>query len=242
MGAVHEALCRAIADCGEGLSKDRQAQGGAYKFRGIDQVLNFLNPIMARHKLALVPSNITDEQVVERQTKAGGAMYFARAKVEFRLYHESGEGLTVMVWSEAMDTSDKALNKVMSIAWKYAAIQTFCIPIEDVADENPHSADMAPQRGAEPQRAPEPQPPPPPPQFLLEQFMFGELSGALVTEAAPGTIERYMGAIDAHVKRHPEFTNEDKQVWRRHFASCRLALNYVKEQIAEKLKTDDIPY
>ncbi|MGL9724902.1 ERF family protein, partial [Sodalis sp. (in: enterobacteria)] len=34
---------------------------------------------------------------------------------------------------EAMDSGDKATNKAMSIAYKYAAFQAFCIPTEETA-------------------------------------------------------------------------------------------------------------
>jgi hypothetical protein len=204
MGALHEALCKAILDCGEGVGKDKQAQG--YKFRGIDQVLNFLNPIMAKHQLALVPHAFLATDVIERQAKSGTAMYFARAQVEFRLYHASGDYLPVAAWVEAQDTSDKALNKVMSVAWKYAAIQTFCIPVEDVADENTHKEPMEPT-------------PPPPLEFLL-----GELSGTLVAEASRGTIERYLFAVRQHIKNHPEWPKAEREKWIAHGALCAQAL------------------
>lgn len=238
MGALHEALSKAIADCGEGVSKDKKAQG--YNFRGIDQVLNFLNPIMARHQLALVPHNIVDAEVIERQTRNGGAMYFARAKIMFRLYHASGEELPVMVWSEASDVSDKALNKVMSVAWKYAAIQTFCIPVEDVADENPNREDMAPTRPLPP-----PEQPPERPAGPLE-FMLGELSGTLVNEAGAGTIGRYLNAVREHIKRHPEFPRAERDRWIAHGVLVAQALEAAKSQPPKPdpgdPDSDDIPY
>lgn len=211
MGGLHEALSKAIADCGEGVSKDRTSQG--YKFRGIDQVLNFLNPIMARHQLALVPHNVTDEQVIERQTKAGGAAYFARAKVEFRLYHSSGESLPAMAWVEAMDTSDKALNKVMSIAWKYAAIQTFCIPVEDVADENNTSPAMEPSRDLIE--------PPPDPKPALFELVYEGWEGQPLQEATTDILINYLTHIEREVKRNPQWSAEKKQGMRNHYATVK---------------------
>jgi hypothetical protein len=219
MAALHEALVRAIADCGEGVGKDKQAQG--YKFRGIDQVLNFLNPILARYQLALVPHGISDELVVERQSKNGGVLYFARAKVEFRLYHSSGDSLPVVTWVEAMDSSDKALNKVMSIAWKYAAIQTFCIPVDDVADETTHRDDMAPSR-----QAPSTPPPKSEPMAPVE-FLLGELQGTLVREASPETIKRYLVAVERHGKNHPELPRAEIDTWRAHYRTVKSILDAI---------------
>lgn len=227
MGDLHVALSLAIADCGEGVKKEKKAQG--YMFRGIDQMLNFLNPILARHQLALVPHNVTDELVIDRQTKGGSANYFARAKVEFRLYHACGESIQVMVLAEASDVSDKALNKVMSVAWKYAAIQTFCIPLEDVQDENPNSSDM------EPTRPPPVQEPVTPP---LE-FLLGELTGTLVTEAAEGTIGRYVSAVREHIKRHPEWQRAERDRWIAHGVLCSQVLESRKQSNPDD---DDLPY
>ena len=44
-----------------------------------------------------------------------------------------------------MDTGDKATNKAMSAAYKYAAFQAFCIPVEGTpdADEQSHSVTAA---------------------------------------------------------------------------------------------------
>lgn len=242
MGDLHVALSLAIADCGEGIKKEKQAQG--YKFRGIDQVLNFLNPILARHQLALVPFAVRDEVVIERQTKSGSAMYFARAKVNFRLHHACGDSLQVEVWSEASDVSDKALNKVMSVAWKYAAIQTFCIPLEDVQDENPDKPEMEPTRQPTPE-APPRSPPSSgyntPPEAL--EFLLGELTGTLVTEAGEGTIARYVSAVREHIKRHPEWQRAERDRWIAHGVLCSQALENRKQPNSNPQDPDDdIPY
>lgn len=222
MGAIHEALCAAIAECGTGISKDKIAQG--YKFRGVEQAMNLLNPIFARNGLALVPHAVTESNVIERQTKNGGAMYFASAKIEFRLYHSSGEWIPIIVWSEAMDTSDKALNKVMSVAWKYAAFQTFCIPFEDVADESTSAPDMAPSP-----------PPSQAPQGPLE-FLLGELTGTPVHSAGPGTISRYLIAVKNHIKTHPEWPRAERDRWIAHGVLCQQAL-----EVAQKLAATNDP-
>ncbi len=46
---------------------------------------------------------------------------------------EDGSIHTVTTYGEAMDSGDKATNKAMSIAFKYAAFQAFCIPTEQTA-------------------------------------------------------------------------------------------------------------
>ena len=52
---------------------------------------------------------------------------------------EDGTKHTASTFGEAMDSSDKATNKAMSAAYKYAAFMTFCIPVEgDNDSENDH--------------------------------------------------------------------------------------------------------
>src|SRR5690606_19364534 len=45
---------------------------------------------------------------------------------------------------EAMDSADKATNKAMSAAYKYAAFQTFCIPTEGDNDADATTHEVAP--------------------------------------------------------------------------------------------------
>jgi hypothetical protein len=45
-----------------------------------------------------------------------------------------GSKHTVKTFGEAMDSADKATNKAMSAAYKYAAFQAFCIPTEGDTD------------------------------------------------------------------------------------------------------------
>lgn len=45
-----------------------------------------------------------------------------------------------------MDSADKATNKAMSAAYKYAAMQAFCIPTEGDNDADAHTHDVAPRQ------------------------------------------------------------------------------------------------
>ena len=131
----------------QGISKDRKnQQGSGYNFRGIDDVLNALSPSLVEHGLVIIPRCIERESV-ERQTKAGGAIFYTTVKVEFDFIAVSdGSKHTAVMYGEAMDTSDKSTNKAMSAAYKYVAFQTFCIPTEgdNDADLNTHEVAAKP--------------------------------------------------------------------------------------------------
>ena len=58
-------------------------------------------------------------------------MFYVTVEVEFDFVcSEDGSTHTVKTFGEAMDRSDKATNKAMSAAYKYAAFQAFAIPTE----------------------------------------------------------------------------------------------------------------
>jgi len=116
----------------EGIGKDKVNTLQKYKFRGIDDVYNALSTHMARVGLIIVP-HYSDRTVTERKTKEGGNLFYVTLQGVFSL-HSSVDGsvfpATVQTYGEAMDSSDKATNKAMSAAFKYAAMQLFCIPTE----------------------------------------------------------------------------------------------------------------
>ncbi|EOC1611148.1 ERF family protein [Cronobacter turicensis] len=116
-----------------GISKDRTNTQQNFKFRGIDQVYNALAPALVNHGLLILP-RITERTVTERVTQKGGVLFYVVVKAEFDFVStKDGSVHTVVTYGEAMDSGDKATNKAMSIAYKYAAFQAFCIPTEETA-------------------------------------------------------------------------------------------------------------
>ena len=116
-----------------GISKDRVNKVQGFNFRGIDQVYNALAPALVTHGLVILP-RLTERSCTERINKNGTALFYVVVKAEFDFVStEDGSIHTVTTYGEAMDSGDKATNKAMSIAYKYAAFQAFCIPTEETA-------------------------------------------------------------------------------------------------------------
>src|SRR5687768_10026633 len=113
---VYEAIA-AITDemSKEGISKSQSNKQQGYKYRGIDEVLNTLSPMLAKHKLNILP-RCTDRQLVERATKDGkGVLFYVTVKSDFDFVSAvDGSKHTVTTYGEAMDSADKATNKAMS--------------------------------------------------------------------------------------------------------------------------------
>lgn len=123
----------------QGISKDKTAQtggSGSYKFRGIDDIYNSLSVIMAKHGLCVLPK-YSDKQVLERQSAKGNALFYTTIRGEFDFVSShDGSKHTISTIGEAMDSGDKGANKAMSAAYKYACLQTFCIPTEGQSHNN----------------------------------------------------------------------------------------------------------
>lgn len=124
------------------LKNRRNTQGSGYNFRGIDDVYNAIAPLLAQHGLCILP-RILARTCDERQTQKGGAIFYVTVEAEFDLVcAEDGSKHTVRTFGEAMDMSDKATNKAMSAAYKYAAFQTFAIPTEADNDADAHTHEL----------------------------------------------------------------------------------------------------
>jgi hypothetical protein len=128
----------------QGISKDRNNTQQGYKFRGIDDVYNALAPVMASAGLVILPRILSRTQT-ERTTPKGGVLFFVTVEAEFDFVSShDGSKHTIRTFGEAMDSGDKATNKAMSAAYKYAALQTFCIPTEGDNDADAHHYQTAP--------------------------------------------------------------------------------------------------
>lgn len=144
----------------DGISKSRRNQQQGYSFRGIDDVYNALAPVIAKHGLVILPRCLNRE-VTERANKSGGVIFSVTVDAEFDFVSShDGSKHTVKTYGEAMDSADKATNKAMSAAYKYAAFQTFCIPTEgdNDADATTHQVEQ-PSRPQRQQATPPASPP-----------------------------------------------------------------------------------
>lgn len=128
---VYTAITAVMASIAkEGIAKDRKNAQQGYNFRGIDDVYNALAPILAAESLIILP-RVLSREITERTTQKGGALFYVVVEVEFDLISgKDGSKHTIKTYGEAMDSADKATNKAMSAAYKYAAMQAFCIPTE----------------------------------------------------------------------------------------------------------------
>lgn len=156
-GKVYAAIAAVTADMAkEGIAKGRRNTQQGYQFRGIDDVYNALSPVLAKHRLCILP-RVTERKVQERETQRGGVLFYVTVRVEFDFVSaDDGSVHTVSTYGEAMDSADKATNKAMSAAYKYAAFQTFCIPTEGDNDADATTHEPTKKVERKPAKAEEP--------------------------------------------------------------------------------------
>lgn len=143
MAEIYQAIIGVMSDIGVIGKEKKNAQQG-FKYRGVDDVMNALQPVMVQHGLFVVPE-IIDQKREERQTNRGGNLIYSVCTVRYTFYAKDGSSVQCVVIGEGMDSGDKATNKAMSIAFKYACFQVFCIPTEEMKDPDAEVHTVAPR-------------------------------------------------------------------------------------------------
>lgn len=153
MSKVYSAIAAVQGELAQhGIGKESENTFDRYKFRGIDAVYNALSPLLAKHGLCVLP-RIIDRDCQERTSRKGEPMFYVTVTAEFDFVAaEDGSKHTVRTYGEAMDRSDKATNKAMSAAYKYAAFMAFAIPTEGDNDADASTPEIKPANDAKPEK------------------------------------------------------------------------------------------
>jgi hypothetical protein len=134
-------------------------------------------------------------ECIERQTAKGSPLFYVTVEVEFDFVSaEDGSKHTVKTYGEAMDSADKATNKAMSAAYKYAAMQAFCIPTEGDNDADSHTPEVAPNKPL---------------------MRFDDLESLVVLDRLQGAAKRGLGALQSEFKAIPNSPTKGA-IWERH--------------------------
>lgn len=147
-GKIYEAIPLIMSEI-KAISKDRSNTQQGYKFRGIDDVLNELHPLLAKHKVFIVPTVISETRE-ERKSSQGKALIYSILNIAFRFYASDGSFIEAKTIGEGMDSGDKASNKAMSVAVKYACIFVFAIETEDPKDPENDNPEPLPKPALRP--------------------------------------------------------------------------------------------
>jgi hypothetical protein len=143
MALIHELIGKIMSEVGA-IGKDQKNAQQGFMFRGIDQVYNTLQPILAKYGVFSVPE-VLSETHEERTSKNGGILIYRIYKVKYTFYAPDGSSIESVVIGEGMDSGDKAGNKALAIAHKYVYFQVFSIPIKENDDPDRESHEVLPK-------------------------------------------------------------------------------------------------
>jgi hypothetical protein len=127
---IATALANIMAEAGA-IGKDSRNTQQNFNFRGIDAVMNHLHPIFAKHGVVILPEVLVDK-TEERETKSGGHLIYRMLRVQYGFMARDGSRVYTTVQGEGMDSGDKASNKAMAVALKYALTQMLLLPYDEV--------------------------------------------------------------------------------------------------------------
>lgn len=156
---IYTAMAAAMAEIGAiGKEKTNGQQG--FKYRGIDDVMNALQPVLVKNRIFVTPE-VLEQSREERTTQRGAALTYTILKIRYTFYAEDGSNVSAVVVGEGMDSGDKSSNKAMSVAFKYACFQVLCIPTEEMKDPDAETPEpvLPKQACADPPSMPAPSPP-----------------------------------------------------------------------------------
>lgn len=146
---IYSAISNIMSEVGV-IGKDKENIQQHFKYRGVDDVMNALQPALINNKVFIVPETL--EQIrEEKASKSGGTLIYSVCKIKYTFYADDGSNITAVVIGEGMDSGDKATNKAMAIAFKYACFQVFCIPTEEMKDPDSESHELGQKKQDAPQ-------------------------------------------------------------------------------------------
>ena len=141
---IYEAIAD-IMKAGYAVTKSKKNPQQGYQYRGIDDVMNTFQPLMAERGIFVVPE-VLEATREERLTVKGTNLIYSVLKIRYTFYASDGSSVQAVVIGEGMDSGDKASNKAMAVAMKYALFQVFCVPTEEMQKADPDGWTPEPSR------------------------------------------------------------------------------------------------
>lgn len=143
-GEIYKKIGAILEDI-EPVKKGRQAT--QYKFRGVEDAMNMLSPIFAKHGVFPVTHAIENIKSDDIESGKGTKGFHYVNRYTFRFYASDGSFVETRADGEAIDYGDKASNKCYSVAYREALWKMFVVPFEQDDTEN-YTPEVASKKSA----------------------------------------------------------------------------------------------
>lgn len=181
----------------EPVTKDKKNTQQNYNFRGIEQAVDMLSPILAKHGVFPTTENIESISSEAVQSKSGSAGYHYVNRYTFHFHAEDGSFVKTMADGEAIDYGDKSSNKAYSTAYREALWKLFIVPF--AADDTENTGhDLKPSEPTV-QYAPKSEP----------KVQIDPMKAAQKAIAGTSTVEE-MNTLGEQIKKSTKLTQEQK--------------------------------
>jgi hypothetical protein len=141
---VQTAWANVMADV-RALGKGQAVTSGParFNFRGVDDVMNAVGPVLRDHGVSVVPTAVshTAEDVT---TSKGSKMRNVTVIVSYQIHGPAGDTMAGAAAGEAADSGDKATPKAMSVAFRTFLLQSLTLPTDE-PDPDLHQYERAPE-------------------------------------------------------------------------------------------------
>lgn len=219
MADIYASMAGIMTDI-DAIGKNQKNQQQGFKFRGIDDVYNAVHPILAKHGVFTVPT-LLSERTEERTTNRGGNLIYRILTMRYTFFASDGSHVDSVVIGEGMDSGDKAGNKAMAVAHKYALLQALCIPTEDMVDPDSETQDPSRKADLKPSTTP--------------KQAVQETTGKKGFDPATATTKEVVGMVKANMAANlitkPLFTV--KRAWNQILELCSGDVEFAKGMFAQ---------
>lgn len=129
----------------KGIEKSMTVGSGSYSYKGVSdkEVKDVLQPIMIKHGLSILPTNVEAKVTTDRWVDGGKQKQstFTEVTTKYLLLHSSGESIELAGYGHGVDNQDKGAGKATTYALKYALLYTFLIPTGKIDDADTTHSD-----------------------------------------------------------------------------------------------------
>jgi len=134
---IHEKIVAILKDAGA-VAKDQQNKDQKFAYRGIDQVVQHVNPLLKQHGVVIIPTKIVtlDSERFENVNKK--IVTDTNIVVEYTWFAEDGSSITTEVAGSGRDFADKATAKAGSVALRTLLLQALMLPTGDTDPDAEH--------------------------------------------------------------------------------------------------------
>ena len=128
-GKIYQAISKVMEQVKPVAKKKAESEGVKYKYRGIDDIYNALNPVLVANGV-FNTLEVEDRREREYKTASGNLWTNTALKVKYKFFCSDGSFVELVVWGEGADNGDKGTSKALSQAHKTALCQLLCLPFE----------------------------------------------------------------------------------------------------------------